>query len=413
MMQGAIANNWNITRPLATGWRGTLRTLRAMAFFCRRDAASQELRDIALDIIGHVPGHDFQNEINALFFFVRNIRYRRDPVQVERVQDALRTLQFGTGDCDDKSTLLVSLLAAVGHRSRFVVTGPAVGKWNHVYVEVQTKRGWLALDPTPERAIPGWEQQAPVKAVFEIWPNVASSLKVIRQPVCRQSEAGYSKQRATRLPVAAFSSQPQLAAYLANRKACQCGKFLNDCDTDEGLGADTYEWKQSGDKCTLEKKKCGFFCKIGRAFKTVGKYALMVAPIALAPFTAGGSLALTGAAGTALTISSAAAASASSIIQRRYTGNLPGDAKIEEPSGACKAILEREATEEARKIAEAEQAKKDAEIKAQVQAALQKQQAQANLQAASNQGGTMNALTSNPALLAALIVGGAVFLSRK
>jgi hypothetical protein len=127
MMTGTAAN-WSLVQPLASGWRGTLKTLRAMAFFCRRDAASQELRDIAHQIIGHVPGHDFQNEINALFYFARSITYRRDPVQVERVQDALRTILYGTGDCDDKVTLLVSLLAACGHRVSRVLRSARQGR---------------------------------------------------------------------------------------------------------------------------------------------------------------------------------------------------------------------------------------------------------------------------------------------
>jgi hypothetical protein len=88
---------------LPRGQRGTVRTLRLMASFCKRDAASVELRGVAHQIISRIAGHDFSSEIRALFDFVRDqITYRKDQVEVERVQDALRTLQFGNGDCDDR-----------------------------------------------------------------------------------------------------------------------------------------------------------------------------------------------------------------------------------------------------------------------------------------------------------------------
>lgn len=55
------------------------------------------------------------------FFFVRDrIRYRRDPVDVELVQDAQRTIETGAGDCDDKVVALCSLLCVAGYVTRFV-----------------------------------------------------------------------------------------------------------------------------------------------------------------------------------------------------------------------------------------------------------------------------------------------------
>lgn len=405
-MQTGTAANWSTVQPLAKGQRGTLRTLRAMATFCRRDAASQELRDIALSIIGHVPGHDFQNEVNALYHYARGIRYRRDPVQVERVQDALRTIQYGTGDCDDKTVLLVSLLATVGHRARFVVCGQAPGRWSHVYCEVQTKRGWLPLDPTPESALPGWEMKAPCKGVFEVWP-MSGAVRVVR------SSEPVQVARMRQQPVAAFPASRELKQYLAGQRPCQCGKFVFELE-DGDLGADKYEWKVTGpNRCEPVKKSCGFWCKIGNAFKTIGKWALVVAPIALAPFTAGGSLALTGATGTAVTISSAAASAAGAIITKKYTGNLPGDAQIDEPKGECLRILQAEAAAEAQRIAAEEQARAEAEAKR--QAELQAAQAKAIVAAIQKESGigfSLGSLTSNPLLLAGAILGGAVLLSR-
>ena len=388
-------SNWSVTTPIPRGERGTLQSLRLMAHFCRRDAQSEELRQIAQCIIGDVAGHDFQGEIRALFYFVRDqIKYRKDPIEVERVQDALRTIQIGSGDCDDKIVLLVSLLAVCGHRGRFAVSGPRAGKWTHVYCEVATRNGWLPLDPTPEGAAAGWEQDAPVKGVFELWPATSANIRVVRNRVVPSTSSQPKRQR----EVSAAVSPSQQAIFLMwlREGACvDCAAEMAGIEVDDwGLGADKYEWKYNAalGKCELKKKSCGFFCKIGGVFKKIGQVALAIAPIALAPFTAGGSLALTGAAGTAVSIGATAASAANQIISSRYTAGLPSNAEIQEPTGQCLDLLRKEAEEEARRIAEAAAAKQTAE---QVKSAT-----------ASGSG------LSNPVLLAALIIGGALVFSR-
>jgi transglutaminase-like putative cysteine protease len=98
------------------------------------------------------------------------ITYRRDPVGVEMVCDARRTLERGAGDCDDKVVLLCSLLAVCGHASRFVCGGFQPDDLAHVWCEVEVTDGeWLALDPTNERAAPGWAFPFPYRLVWEIW----------------------------------------------------------------------------------------------------------------------------------------------------------------------------------------------------------------------------------------------------
>lgn len=177
-----------------------------------------------------------------------------------------------------------------------------------------------------------------------------------------------------------------------------------------GLGADKYEWKYNSGtgKCTLEKKKCGFWCKVGGVFKKIGKVALAIAPIALAPFTAGGSLALTGAAGTAVTVGAAAASAANQAISARYTAGIPSNAEVQEPTGICADVLRKEAEAEAVRIAEAEAAAKKAkeeEQQRQIDAAVAKAKSEAA-------GSGAASLTSNPILLAALIIGGVMILKR-
>lgn len=258
---------------------------------------------------------------------------------------------------------------------------------------------WLPLDPTPERAAVGWEQSAPVKGVFEIWPQVSTNIRVIKAP---------SAQRPVRkLRQGSGVSPANLDQYL---QACAISGICEDCALELagfGLGADKYEWKYNAGagKCELKKKSCGFFCKIGGAFKKVGKFALAIAPIALAPFTAGGSLALTGATGAALTIGTTAASAANQILSSRYTSGLPQNAEIQEPTGQCLQLLQQEAAEEARKQQEALQAQQQA----QEQSAQKKREGSAGGGRKSSESSVMN----NPLLLGALVLGGFMVLNKR
>jgi hypothetical protein len=153
------------------GASGVYRTLELMAQLVRRDASSEYLRRVAVDLVRGCPGHDDQCEIKRVFEYARDrITYRRDPTGIERISDARRTIESGVGDCDDKCIVLSSLAAVLGYPSRFVVCGFKRHSFSHVYCEVLTRRGWLALDPTPENAAFGWEQQhAPYREVYEIF----------------------------------------------------------------------------------------------------------------------------------------------------------------------------------------------------------------------------------------------------
>jgi len=87
------------------------------------------------------------------------------------VQDAIRTIEAGAGDCDDKCTLLASLLACAGFVPRFVCGGHSPNVMDHVWVEVYLDWSgeWLALDPTSETASPGWCQYFPYRLEWEIF----------------------------------------------------------------------------------------------------------------------------------------------------------------------------------------------------------------------------------------------------
>lgn len=145
---------------LPEGVRSFHVTLDRMREYVRAATTDLGLRDFATHVLaaGGVTGHDFDGEVQALFAYVRDrITYRRDPVAVEMVCDARRTLERGAGDCDDKVVLLCSLLAVTGHTSRFVCGGDEPDDFLHVWCEAETKGGWVALDPTKEDAPPGWQ----------------------------------------------------------------------------------------------------------------------------------------------------------------------------------------------------------------------------------------------------------------
>ncbi len=162
---------------LLDGLPGVNQTLDWMAHLVRRDAADLHVRGFALNLVSSCGGHEFDCEIEQLFHFVRDrITYRRDPVQVESVQDTLRTLHvFQSGDCDDLVVCLASLLGSLGHKSRFVVLGKTRERFTHVYLEALTKKGWLALDPTPEQSQVGWEAQGAIRQTYEIWPEKSNN----------------------------------------------------------------------------------------------------------------------------------------------------------------------------------------------------------------------------------------------
>lgn len=163
-----VDRTWRI--PLASGLDGTKQTLAWMRWLVRRDASDLYVRRFAENLIAECPGHAVDCEIAALFKFVRDsITFRRDPAEVERVQDARRTILFRAGDCDDKSVLLGSLLASLGYKSCFSLLGSKPGNYSHVFISTFTPRGWLALDPTNERAEVGWQGVAPAVAHYPIF----------------------------------------------------------------------------------------------------------------------------------------------------------------------------------------------------------------------------------------------------
>lgn len=157
-------------RPLAEGSSGTFESLDAM----RAAVLGQIPPDYSgyLDewniraaekICANVPDQNPRAQIAALFNYVAHtIKYLPHPIGQQRVQDCRRTLELGSGDCVSKSVCLATLLACLGHTSRFVAQCPDGDSYSHVYVECQLADGiFLALDPVAEDKPIGWSQPLP------------------------------------------------------------------------------------------------------------------------------------------------------------------------------------------------------------------------------------------------------------
>lgn len=145
---------------LPSGPAGTVATLKIMKKLARDSirASNQTIRAKALEIfnLAGLRSRQWVPEVQALQRFVQNnIRYVRDPVDVELVQTPEVTLKLGTGDCDDQATLLGAMLEATGHPSRLVAVGVNGGPFSHVLVETKVSSNWVPVETILKKPM-GW-----------------------------------------------------------------------------------------------------------------------------------------------------------------------------------------------------------------------------------------------------------------
>jgi hypothetical protein len=158
---------------IPSGFAGTRQTAAHVARLIREGASDFYVRQKAIDILlaCGVASKDYIGEIDALFRWVqRNVRYTKDPFQVEVLHAARRMLELRAGDCDDMTILLGSLVKSVGHPVRLVLTGPNARRpdiFSHIYLEAQHQGDWIPLDPTMPFAM-GWSPCSPVRLVLSI-----------------------------------------------------------------------------------------------------------------------------------------------------------------------------------------------------------------------------------------------------
>lgn len=145
-----------------------------MVSLVRRYKAHPLIRETARALVQGCADRDTSCEIAAMQAFVRDsIRYTSDVYGVETLQTPVVTLGYlepafgqyqpggvASGDCDDKSTLLASLLAAVGIPGAFCAIGVRGGDFSHVLVlaRVRTRSAvsYVPLETIIPGAEPGW-----------------------------------------------------------------------------------------------------------------------------------------------------------------------------------------------------------------------------------------------------------------
>lgn len=143
-------------QAIPDGKAGTVATLKIMKEVANAGKISLPIRNLAVNLINHLPQKDYFNEVKILHRFVRDqIRYVKDIRGVETVQTPDVTLRLRAGDCDDKSVLLASMLEAIGHPTRFVAIGFRPDDFAHVYVESRIGTKWIPLETTEPVEV-GW-----------------------------------------------------------------------------------------------------------------------------------------------------------------------------------------------------------------------------------------------------------------
>lgn len=152
----AFAPGVNFRFTIPDGPDGVRITLDLMRRLVKKWRGDPEMIAFAHSLIAGIPAKDDRAIIQRVFEYVRDrITYRLDAndVEVLRAPDVL--IAQGYGDCDDKSTLLSTLLESLGYKTRFVVIGFVPDEYEHVYNEVRFGSGWLPLDST-EQVEMGW-----------------------------------------------------------------------------------------------------------------------------------------------------------------------------------------------------------------------------------------------------------------
>lgn len=116
------------------GTEATVQVMRAMIEDGKRDQVVRQLAERILRRY-NVPRYRYVAELASLHDWVRrNVRYTKDPHEVEYIQTPRRLLQTRMGDCDDMAVLLGSLSEVVGHPVGIKVVSRDLNRnFHHVY----------------------------------------------------------------------------------------------------------------------------------------------------------------------------------------------------------------------------------------------------------------------------------------
>lgn len=145
------------------GMEGVRETLKRMVGICRKflkpawhDKEAVEsllfVRITAQRAVQHCREKDYWGEVSALHRIARDqVRYVQDHLTAETLQFPDKTLQIGSGDCDDKSMLLATLAHCIGYPSRFcAIEIGNEGIFSHVSPQILVSGyGWQNAECIP------------------------------------------------------------------------------------------------------------------------------------------------------------------------------------------------------------------------------------------------------------------------
>jgi hypothetical protein len=156
-----VARSYLEDIPKSRFTSATLKRMYELVNRAKTDAAFQKL---VYGIVNRkMPGQwkDYRGEVEAIFhWFKDNHDYRRDPFDVELLQDVWATMDRKRFDCDDASIWLGAACEILGAPARFVVVSTKPDREpEHVYVECFVGGQWTPLDASVRWSNAGWEPQ--------------------------------------------------------------------------------------------------------------------------------------------------------------------------------------------------------------------------------------------------------------
>jgi len=144
--------------PIPGGDTGTAKTVSLIRALIDQGAKDPAIRELAASIA--LSGDTDLEKVLSLHDFVKSrMMYLRDPVNAEYLGGARYHLDsfyrrgFASGDCDDHTIFLGSLLESVGYPVRLVTTRqkPGFGPYDHIYLETYVGGRWVPLDAAKKR----------------------------------------------------------------------------------------------------------------------------------------------------------------------------------------------------------------------------------------------------------------------
>jgi transglutaminase-like putative cysteine protease len=132
---------------LPDGEAGVDATLDIMVGVVLAYRANPTVRYSAQRLVQNCTSRDRLCQVQSVQAYVRDkINYLEDVRDTETIQTPDYTLDLNSGDCDDQSVLVASLLESIGFQTRFCAMGVRGNFFSHVSSQVKLGRGWCNVE---------------------------------------------------------------------------------------------------------------------------------------------------------------------------------------------------------------------------------------------------------------------------